>query len=93
FQNWHVLEVDHKIPLALGGRDEYQNLQLLHRHCHDEKTVIDIIEIRKKEHSENFKKLAQQWDKYEWGWENDIPKILRRKQSGSSSVTMEDTLE
>ncbi|MGB3204657.1 MAG: HNH endonuclease [Crinalium sp.] len=37
FQNWDVLEVDHTIPKALGGKDEYKNLQLLHRHCHSGK--------------------------------------------------------
>jgi len=36
-----VMEVDHKTPLSLGGKDEWVNLQLLHRHCHDEKTAID----------------------------------------------------
>ena len=35
------MEVDHKIPLSQGGKDEWVNLQLLHRHCHDEKTAAD----------------------------------------------------
>lgn len=41
---WHgeVMEVDHIIPLALGGKDQYSNLQLLHRHCHDVKTAGDL---------------------------------------------------
>jgi RNA-directed DNA polymerase len=75
FQEWDVIEVDHKIPKALGGKDEWTNLQLLHRHCHDEKTAQDLIEIRKKEHSNFRKKLAQQWSKFEWEWINDIPVI------------------
>ena len=29
------MEVDHIVPRAIGGKDEYKNLQLLHRHCHD----------------------------------------------------------
>lgn len=41
FQEWDVIEVDHKIPRALSGKDEWNNLQLLHRHCHDEKTAKD----------------------------------------------------
>lgn len=41
FQNEDLLEIDHKIPRSIGGKDEYKNLQLLHRHCHDEKTAID----------------------------------------------------
>ncbi|WP_434222989.1 HNH endonuclease, partial [Limnospira platensis CENA597] len=24
-----------------GGNDDYKNLQLLHRHCHDDKTALD----------------------------------------------------
>jgi RNA-directed DNA polymerase len=36
-----VLEVDHIIPKSKGGKNGYKNLQLLHRHCHDEKTVND----------------------------------------------------
>ncbi|MCZ8241263.1 MAG: HNH endonuclease signature motif containing protein, partial [Microcystis sp. LE19-131.1A] len=26
---------------SLGGKDEYKNLQLLHRHCHDDKSASD----------------------------------------------------
>ncbi|WP_462162365.1 HNH endonuclease, partial [Microcystis aeruginosa] len=36
-----LIEVDHIHPLRLGGKDEYKNLQLLHRHCHDEKSTSD----------------------------------------------------
>lgn len=36
-----VMEVDHVIPKSKGGKNSYHNLQLLHRHCHDEKTKND----------------------------------------------------
>ncbi len=36
-----VVEVDHIIPKSKGGKDEWKNLQLLHRHCHDVKTRHD----------------------------------------------------
>ena len=36
-----VTEIDHIQPKALGGRDTYINLQLLHKHCHIEKTRTD----------------------------------------------------
>jgi RNA-directed DNA polymerase len=36
-----LVEVDHIQPRSQGGKDEYKNLQLLHRHCHDEKTALD----------------------------------------------------
>jgi rubredoxin len=39
FTEESVMEVDHIIPKSKGGKNEYKNLQLLHRHCHDEKTA------------------------------------------------------
>jgi RNA-directed DNA polymerase len=36
-----LVEIDHVIPKSLGGKDEYTNLQALHRHCHDTKTASD----------------------------------------------------
>ena len=41
FRDGDVMEVDHILPLSKGGKDEYKNLQLLHRHCHDKKTASD----------------------------------------------------
>jgi RNA-directed DNA polymerase len=41
FTSEDVLEVDHIIPKALGGGNELNNLQLLHGHCHDQKTGVD----------------------------------------------------
>ena len=35
------MEVDHIIPKSLGGKDIRKNWQLLHQHCHDEKTAKD----------------------------------------------------
>ena len=37
-----VLEVDHIEPLSQGGKDQYNNLQLLHAHCHDQKKEKDV---------------------------------------------------
>ena len=37
-----LLEIDHIIPKSKGGKDEYNNLQVLHRHCHDKKTYLDM---------------------------------------------------
>jgi len=41
FSDTDLIEVDHIIPTSLGGKDEYKNLQLLHKHCHDKKTASD----------------------------------------------------
>ena len=41
FTSTDIVEVDHKLPLSLGGKNHQDNLQLLHRHCHDTKTSTD----------------------------------------------------
>ncbi|MBD1834415.1 group II intron reverse transcriptase/maturase [Cyanobacteria bacterium FACHB-472] len=41
FRENDVMEVDHRIPKSQGGKDSYDNWQLLHRHCHDTKTASD----------------------------------------------------
>jgi len=41
FKDGDQLEIDHRIPVSIGGTDLYINLQLLHRHCHDLKTATD----------------------------------------------------
>jgi RNA-directed DNA polymerase len=37
-------EVDHIHPKSQGGKDRYDNWQLLHKHCHDEKTAKDNVD-------------------------------------------------
>ena len=41
FRDEDVIEVDHILPRFQGGKDNYRNYQLLHRHCHDIKTKRD----------------------------------------------------
>jgi RNA-directed DNA polymerase len=41
FTSADIVEVDHIKPRSLGGKDTYDNLQLLHRHCHDTKSASD----------------------------------------------------
>ncbi|HEY9907596.1 MAG TPA: HNH endonuclease signature motif containing protein [Thermosynechococcaceae cyanobacterium] len=36
-----LIEVDHILPKSRGGTDQFDNLQPLHRHCHDVKTACD----------------------------------------------------
>jgi RNA-directed DNA polymerase len=43
FREGDILEVDHTVPRSQGGKDEYINFQLLHRHCHDTKTARDFL--------------------------------------------------
>jgi RNA-directed DNA polymerase len=41
FTDGDSIEVDHLVPTSIGGRNSYDNWQLLHRHCHDKKTALD----------------------------------------------------
>lgn len=42
FQPGDCMEVDHIVPRSHGGLDRYDNLQLLHKQCHIEKTRKDL---------------------------------------------------
>ncbi|WP_264197141.1 HNH endonuclease [Microseira wollei] len=64
---------DQITPRSLGSKDYWSNRQLLHRHCHDEKTAIDLIKIREKKHSDILNKLSHFWEEVEWEWIEDIP--------------------
>lgn len=41
FKNEDVWDIDHIVPKSLGGKNEVANLQLIHRHCHHQKTALD----------------------------------------------------
>jgi len=41
FTSTDIVEIDHKIPKSLCGKDTQDNRQLLHKHCHDTKTASD----------------------------------------------------
>lgn len=43
FSQNDLLEIDHILPTSQGGRDCYENWQLLHQHCHDKKTEFDKL--------------------------------------------------
>ena len=77
FREGDILEEDHIIATALGGKHKYDNLQLLHGVCHDEKTAtIDSIEIRKRDSLKFYEKLSREWSKVKFKWIDDIPVIL-----------------
>ncbi|MBD1881791.1 MULTISPECIES: HNH endonuclease signature motif containing protein [unclassified Coleofasciculus] len=40
FKDGDLLDTDHIIPKNRGSNDTPENLQLLHRHCHDVKTAL-----------------------------------------------------
>jgi len=41
FKDGDKWEIDHILPKSLGGKDRYDNLQLLHDYCHSQKTRTD----------------------------------------------------
>jgi RNA-directed DNA polymerase len=40
FMDGDLMEKDHIVEKRFGGKDSFDNLQLLHRHCHDKKTSM-----------------------------------------------------
>ena len=72
FREADVLEVDHILAKALGGKNEYKNLQLLHGHCHDEKTSFDLLYIKENSFKCSLKHINKELDKYNWFWKDDI---------------------
>ena len=66
-------EVDHIKPRSLGGKDIYNNLQLLHNHCHKIKTRTD----GSRGHSLELSEPKQ------------ITKIIKPKQSSSGQALQE----
>ena len=52
-----LIEVDHIIAQADCGKDKFDNLQPLHRHCHDVKTARDEENRKALEHSTNLKPI------------------------------------
>lgn len=41
FMPMDIIEADHIVPRSKGGTDKYSNLQVLHKHCHINKSLSD----------------------------------------------------
>ena len=76
FREEDILEIDHIQAISLGGKDEWQNLQLLHGHCHDRKTVYDLNKLREFKSTQYWEKLAKELLKLNYLWIDDIPVII-----------------
>ncbi|WP_366035322.1 group II intron reverse transcriptase/maturase [Microcoleus sp. PH2017_13_LAR_U_A] len=70
FKDGDSIEVDHIIPKSKGGRESYDNWQLLHRHCHDTKTANDGSLGNKS--SCKSAKPKPPVEPSLWVWENDM---------------------
>jgi len=42
-----IIERDHIVPKALGGKNLRSNVHAVHRHCHLTKTRVEMVEIRR----------------------------------------------
>ncbi|MDJ0725357.1 MAG: group II intron reverse transcriptase/maturase [Prochloraceae cyanobacterium] len=79
FNEGDTIERDHIIPKAIGGKDEYKNWQLLHRHCHDEKTKHDLKLIKEHNDQKWGEKFLEAWDKVNFIWVDDVPYIADKQ--------------
>jgi RNA-directed DNA polymerase len=46
FMDGDLMEKDHIVEKRFGGKNSKDNLQLLHRHCHDKKTAMMSVLVR-----------------------------------------------
>jgi RNA-directed DNA polymerase len=75
FQDGDIIEKDHIISQILVG-NKRDNLQLLHRHCHDIKTKNDLIAIKKHKSHKEYQKFMNKFNKRNWEWIDDIPTMV-----------------
>jgi RNA-directed DNA polymerase len=80
FQPEDILETDHITPLKAGGSTRLENLQVVHRHCHDEKTTEDLKVIKAYKSLKEWKKgmwlFNHQFDHSVWKWTDDLPTLV-----------------
>ena len=80
FKPGDLIERDHITPRQAGGHKYKDNLQLLHRHCHDEKTKQDLKTIKRYKFRKGWSKVYQrfqvQFEKSKWIWNDDLPTLV-----------------
>ena len=80
FKPGDKIERDHIIPRQTGGNKLKDNLQLLHKHCHDVKTKADLDTIRRYKYRKvwdrHYKRIQGQYEKLKWIWDNDLPTLV-----------------
>jgi RNA-directed DNA polymerase len=77
FRSEDLIETDHIIPKAIGVNLK-DNLQLLHKHCHDIKTKEDLKAIKKHKVKKEWQKTLEKFNKMNWEWVDDIPTLVER---------------
>ena len=80
FKPGDEIEIDHITPRKAGGKDQYENLQVLHKHCHDVKTKTDLVTIKRykvrQEWNKVYQKFQKQFEKSDWVWDGDLPTLV-----------------
>ena len=75
FQDGEKIEKDHITLKVIVGNIK-DNLQLLHKHCHDEKTKDDLKAIERHRAIKNYQKFIKRFNKTNWKWIDDIPTLV-----------------
>ena len=74
------IEIDHVVPQKAGGNNLKDNLQVLHKHCHDVKTKTDLVTFYRykirKGWDKVYKRFQGQFEKSSWVWDNDLPTLV-----------------
>ena len=76
FQPEDIIETDHIVPQKAGGHKYKDNLQLLHKHCHDVKTKDDLKFIKKYKSVKSYQKNQKWFNQLNWEWIDDIPTLV-----------------
>ncbi len=76
FQEGDVIEDDHITAKKAGGDNTLKNRQLLHKHCHDEKTREDLKAIKAYKQDKEWQKLTKWFNSQNWEWVDDIPTLV-----------------
>ncbi len=76
FQPEDLLEIDHVIAQQAGGHEYKDNLQLVHRHCHDVKTKEDLKLIKEYKSKREADKNQKWFNQLNWQWVEDIPTLV-----------------
>jgi RNA-directed DNA polymerase len=80
FRPEDLIEIDHIVPQKAGGHKFKDNLQALHKHCHDKKTKNDLKAIQAYKNQKGWEKVHAEFidlfEESKWIWINDTPTLV-----------------
>ena len=68
FLDGDSIHTDHITPKQAGGSNSFDNLQLLHKHCHDAKTKSDLKVIKLYKAKKNGVDTQEWFNNLDWEW-------------------------